>query len=317
MGIDKLRIITTDRALPSFIEEVAEDMALPRHHRTFELRVHEQEDNLSKYSRCFISTRKGVTPFLYLSLNYPRPKAGEEQILEVNPNKMPEGLRDLHRIIDRVFGPDCGDFRIARIDPSADSQVPVDYFFRALRIPRKRKSTRYLQEPLQQTYSDRGQTGFLIGRSPALFRVYDKREEMKRSGKDLAYYPKPFTRVEWEFRNKRCPVRRLSQLPDLFDYRPFDSLEFLDTDKYYDFHNQTVEACKKFLLDQLAATCGGHEAARILNKGRHFKREFSEILITGNSIKADLQNSYTQGLQLLFDNKCPDQRYSHAQSVDN
>ncbi len=135
---------------------------------------------------------------------------------------------------------------------------------------------------------------------------------MKRSGKDLSQYPETFTRVEWEFRNKRCPVRRLSQLPELFDYKPFDSLEFLDTDKYYDFHNQTVESCNKFSFDQLAAIMGSHEAARILNKGRHFKREFSKILITGKSIKADLQNSYLQGLQLLFENKCPDQRYSNA-----
>ena len=128
MGLDKLRLISRFQPRFSFLEVLELDLHLPLDQSKYDIQISNPERMLVERTRCSVSTRKGIQPAFFLQLNYFAFKQGLVHILEVNPNKLPEGNRDLEGLIEAIFGP-CGEnMRVSRIDPNADVQVSVDYF---------------------------------------------------------------------------------------------------------------------------------------------------------------------------------------------
>lgn len=317
MGLDKLRLISRFQPRFSFLEVLELDLHLPLDQSKYDIQISNPERMLVERTRCSVSTRKGIQPAFFLQLNYFAFKQGLVHILEVNPNKLPEGNRDLEGLIEAIFGP-CGEnMRVSRIDPNADVQVSVDYFYRTLRVPLKRKSSRYLEAPAQReiTFSNRGMTGFTIGASPSFLRVYNKREEMKRRRENIEGLPRVLTRFEWELRHRKCPVGFFRDLPKLLQYEPFADLQILRTSEAYDFHTNPKDSLKRFSFNELAKKYGSHEAAKIMNSQRNFKRDFTPFLLNSSEIKRELQRSYLEGVQAFFNNQQADsllRRNDHA-----
>ena len=240
MGIDKLRLISPVFPLPEFIHEVNEDQTCPKWLRKYQVLFRNpQKPHIQNDTVCRINTRKGIEPAFFLQLNFKAFPGGVlRQIIELNPNKLHKGCWDLLNLLERIFDPDCPDLKV---DPCADIELPVDFFRRSLRIPRKRKTTEFSELDSSRTYSNRGITGFYIGASPSIFRVYDKREELKRLREDVEHLPPILTRLEWELRHRKLPITFISEISELYEYRPFNKVEILSTDRSYDFHNDPKE----------------------------------------------------------------------------
>ena len=319
MGIDKLRLISTRFSRSEFIHEINEDQSLPRELRQYDVKVlGSQELRIRHDTICRIYTRRGIEPAFFLQLNFRAfPGGGIRHIIELNPNKLCQGCLDLLNLLEKIFGPDCADLKVSRIDPCADIELPVDFFRHSLRIPRKRKNTEFAEMEITRTYSNRGITGFYIGASPSIFRVYDKREEMKRLREDVGYLPQIITRLEWELRYRKVPISYISEIQELLEYRPFDKIEILTTDRIYDFHNDTKNSQKQFLLDSLTDTYGRQEAIRILNHKRNFKRDYGSIVMDSSAIKDKLNQSYRDGVTRFFNNEGADIRFRHEKTLGN
>jgi hypothetical protein len=309
-------MVTLEIPRPAFLQAVNSDLSRPRGERTFDVRFrHPAESKVSELSVCRIFTRPRVQPAFYLQLNFSMfPGDLCRQIVELNPNKLRGGFRELMETIVWIFGSIPGDMKISRLDSCADIELPVDFFLHSLRIPYKRKSVHYLgaDGQVMRTYSDRGVTGFTIGASPAMLRVYDKREELRRMREDVSSLPPILTRFEWELRHRKCPVRRIFEIDRLLEYRPFDAIEILSTNEVYDFHNDTRRSTKRFLFDQLARRYGRHEAIRILNFHRNFRRDYDGIVEDNQAIKDRLNRSFRAGVQLFFENRGADIRYRYG-----
>jgi hypothetical protein len=319
MGIDKLRLISTKFPRPEFIQEVNHDQMLPKEDRKFEARLLNPNDcYLHRDSVCRINTRRKIEPAFFLQLNF-QAFAGDalRHIIELNPNKLPNGFRGLLTLLERIFGPYRPDLKISRMDPCADIEMPVDYFRFNMRIPRKRKNTEFSELEETRTYSNRGVTGFYIGASPSLLRVYDKRDEMKRLRQEVDYLPPILTRVEWELRYRKLPIMLLSQFRELLEYRPFEKIEFLETDRIYDFHNDTKNSRKQFLLDRLTDEYGRQEAIRIVNRDRNFKRDYENIIVNSSEVRERLQQSYRDGVTRFFKNQSADVSSRYAKASAN
>ena len=101
---------------------------------------------------------------------------------------------------------------------------------------------------------------------------------------------------------------KMAELPQLLDFRPFDPVEFLPVTGSYDFHNNCSMSFKKFLYDQLSQQHGAHDAVRILNYERNFKRDYRSILSNCDlsSVKDRLQVSYLEGLRRFFSGQTGD-----------
>jgi len=232
----------------------------------------------------------------------------------LNPNKLRAGFLELMETIAWIFGSIPGDLKISRIDPCADIDLPVDFFLRCLRVPRKRKSAQYAKDdghPLR-AYGNRGVTGFTIGASPAMLRIYDKREELRRLREDVSGIPPILTRLEWELRHRKCPIARISEIDRLQEYRPFDQVEILTTTEVYDFHNDTKNSTRLFLLNRLTDEYSRQEAIRIVNYQRNFGRDYGAIVADDAEIKERLNESFRAGIQMFFENKGADVRYRYG-----
>ena len=176
--------------------------------------------------------------------------------------------------------------------------VPVSYFKEAVRLPLKRKT---------ETISNRGVETFYWGRNPVRMRVYDKREELwKVHHADVSPLPAVLTRLEWEFHNRRCPIKTFSELPTLMNLRPFDDLQLLETSVAFDFRTDPVGATKLFTFQKLSEEFGRHDAIRILNANRNFIRDYKKHLVAGADVKERLQNSYLESTQRFFNNQRSD-----------
>jgi hypothetical protein len=316
MGIDKLRLISAIFPRSEFIQEINEDQVLPREFRKYEVRfLYSQPSRIQNDSVCRIITRRGIEPAFFLQLNFQAFRgSGVRQIIELNPNRLRNGCQDLLSLLEKIFGPDSVNLKISRIDPCADIELPVDFFRSSVRIPRKRKSTEFADLDSSRTYSNRGITGFYIGASPSIFRVYDKREEMKRLREDVENLPPILTRLEWELRHHKVPIACLSEIYKLREYRPFDKIEILSTDQFYDFHNYPEESRKKFLLDRLTEKYGRQEAIRIVNHSRNFKRDYEAIATDSTTIKELLNRSYRETVSRFFNNKGSDVRFRYEKA---
>ncbi len=315
MGIDKLGLVTAQFPNSHFIEAINADLRMPREERMFDVSFKSmQEFMLDRRTTNPISvkTRKHVKPEFFLQLNFWAPGARKPvHRFECNPNKLPEGMLTLHDMLKRMFGSTSILMKVSRIDLNADIELPVDFFLRTLRVPRKRRSSRHTVEELPVVdYRNRGVTGFYIGRSPALLRVYDKREDMRRLKEDVARIPQIYTRIEWEYRHRKCPVNYCGELSQLLEYRPFDALQILEVDEVYDFHNETRDSLKRLTYKALVDDYGAQEAARILNSQRNFARDYRFRIVDRADIKNQLQHSYSQSTRKLFENQAPDSRLS-------
>ncbi len=312
MGIDKLRLISGHPPSDPFFEWVNADRASSSFYQERDLVIsfrHPLEERVKESTQCTIRSKAHLRPQFFLQLNY---KAfhghGCRHILECNPNTLTNGLADLSRLTTSIFGPTMEDLKISRIDLNAEAEIPVDYFHRALRVPYKRKSSRFDKVSVQG-HLNRGITGFQIGATPSLLRVYDKREEWQKKKRDTSALPQTLKRLEWELRHKKCPVTHLSELPELLETRPFDSLEFFEAPHTYDFRNDPTDSLKRHQFNHLVGDYGAHETARILNGLRHFKRDYGQLQIDGAAVKEVLQESYLAGLDRFFANQCADPRF--------
>jgi hypothetical protein len=317
MGIDKIRLISTRAPVQAFIDSVNEDQTKPfKESREFIVLFRNPEENFVRHDTvCRISTRKGVEPGFFLQLNFRAfIGGGIRQIFECNPNKMRRGWLDLSVLLERVFGLEFPDLKISRIDPCADIEMPVEYFRHSLRVPYKRKSTHFGTDDADsfRTFSNRGITGFQIGRSPALLRVYDKREEMRQLREDVAYLPQILTRIEWELRHRKSPISYFSELFQLLDYKPFDGIEIIKTNSSYDFHNDPKNSMKLLQLNTLAEKYGSQEAFRILNRMRNFNRDFRPFVVDSSDIKRKINESYRDGIVRFFNNEGADVRFRYG-----
>ena len=314
MGIDKLRLISESPVSQSFCELATEDLKHPQSESR--LKVFPCQEAIERHSSCRISTkRKRYYPPFFLNMNFAAFKGSEfKQILELNPNKLENGLEDLNQLIAFIFGPGCPDLKISRIDLNGDVQAPIDYFFRSVRVPLKRKATKYRESDSQsiRIHGNAGITGFQLGASPSILRVYDKVQEQRKLGEDVSNLPEILTRFEWELRHGKCPVRYLSELPELLDYEPFEKIELLDTPEFYDFDNDFRAAKNQLIYNKLIEEYGAHEAARILNKGRHFKRDYRPALLENDQLKKEIQDSYLLGVERFFNNQGADVRYLYG-----
>ena len=323
MGIDKLRLITTEPVSQNFCGSVNWDVELYkdcRRMRLFDVFIRNPEKNqIDPDLQCRIATRKGKSyPAFFLHLNFQAFTGhGLRQILEVNPNKFIHGADDLRALIRSIFGEPLPDFKVSRIDLNADVQMPVDRFFRSLRVPYKRKATKYSEERRNavRVHGNCGVTGFQLGASPSLLRVYDKREELRRLRQETDHLPAVLTRFEWELRHSKCPIKYLSELPELLEIQPFDQLQFTEPSPGYDFRADPVASRKRYLYDSLAEDYGAHEAARILNRSRHFKRDVAPLLMPAAGVKEQLHRSYLAGVARFLDGQCADIGVNYEQEV--
>jgi hypothetical protein len=129
---------------------------------------------------------------------------------------------------------------------------------------------------------------------------------MESLGEDVASIPQIYTRREWEQRHRKCPIRTVLDLPLLNDLRPFDSLEIIDVGSCYDFHNETDASLKRYTFNRLADDYGAHEATRILNSKRNFKRDFGPLVFDTETLRELLQASYAQSTRRFFDERYAD-----------
>jgi hypothetical protein len=250
---------------------------------------------------------KGVSPAFFLELNHVVPDGRLLHILECNPNRFSRGNRTLDEILEKIFQGKLF-LDVSRVDLNADVlNISVDFFRRTLRIPRKRKTTEFAVQNLATTsYSSKGVTGFYIGCSPSLLRVYDKGLEMKLLGGNVTGLPKIYTRLEWELRQRKCPIRTALDLPLLKDIRPFENVEILDVGDNYDFHYEPNTSLWRYMFNRLAEDYGAHEAARILNTNRNFKRDIGPLTLNTDKVRELLQDSYVRSMRLFFENQFSD-----------
>ena len=311
MGLDKLRLVAHLGPQDSFLEELNNDLTLPREFRAFSVQFRNTEEyRVKPTTRCSITPGRGRSPFFFLQMNCSIPSKGNVHVFELNPNNLDGGFAEFQEVHTRVFGEVIEDPAISRIDLNADIEIPVHYLRHSLRVPRKRKTSEYAKSETTQlaTFNNRGVTGFCIGRSPSLLRVYDKREEMLHLREDVTGIPRVLTRLEWELRHARCPVRLLSQLQAISTIRPFDLLEVYESPEVYDFHNYPLESTRRFTLNRLSAELGNHDAIRVLNAHRNFARDYRPLAFEISGVKERLQESYAEGVRRFFANQRSDVR---------
>ncbi len=300
MGIDKARFVTTQPVRESFMNHLnGEWLGKPIFPLYKILAPNLEGEPLRRSDRILIVTRKEAEISFYLQLNFtPNRNEPPRNVLEVNPNKIPGGVHDLFKLLDSLFdGFDPALFKISRLDLNADVGLPVEQIFHSLYVPPKRKAESHLltdKEGRTRTQFKRFLTGFYIGGSPALLRVYDKREELRAKGTDVSGIPDPLTRVELELRHDRCPVRFLSEISGLVDVEPFRGLQFL---KFSSQSAHGPQGTRRASLEDLVRRFGMHQAIRSLNGNRHFRRDYEGILEPMPEMNALLQGAFMEGVK--------------------
>lgn len=254
---------------------------------------------LKASDRIRVATRKDVEPAFYLLLNFTVSRRDPPRhIVEVNPNNMAGGLRELDNLLGLLFegfGPAA--FNISRLDLNADVCLPVEQIFHTLYVPPKKKAeSHHLTDKEGRTgkHFKRFLTGFYIGGSPGMLRVYDKLEELRVKKKDVSGMPDPLTRIEFELRHHKCPVRILSDIFRLAAVEPFRGLQF------FKFSPQIIlgqQSARRTCLQDLVRSVGMHQAIRSLNGDRHFRRDYEGILEPMPEMSDLLQRAYMEGVK--------------------
>ena len=105
----------------------------------------------------------------------------------------------------------------------------------------------------------------------------------------------PIARLEWQYRHHFCPVRNLSELPQLLDLRPFDRLQFLKVRNQAWSDPTLVDKAK--LLSRMVTIHGCQKAFLQLNNSRNFWKTFKEVVSVDANSKEKLQQSYLWDLK--------------------
>ncbi|MDA2933964.1 hypothetical protein MYX82_06430 [Acidobacteria bacterium AH-259-D05] len=299
MSVDRQVLVSPRPPQSDFLSYLNSDLNQPAANRSFNIRYHTPAQSvLTSSTRCLLTTRKGIVPAFSLDMNY---GVSGVHVLGLNPSKLPDGFLDLMKLVHRVFGDYEQDLKICRIELKCDVDMPVDYFWRTVRVPSKRKGTRY-----SVTESNRGITGFNIGKQPAQLAIYDKKIDLERRGIRITGLPVSVTRLEWRYWRHKCPIRRLAELPNLIRLNPFDCIQIIHASEVYDFHNDPVNSRKAHSLNNLSREYGAQEAVRILNFRCNFSRDFDPLIVDTSEIKERLQLSYLRGVQLFLANQKSD-----------
>jgi hypothetical protein len=125
---------------------------------------------------------------------------------------------------------------------------------------------------------------------------------------DVSQLPTVLTRIEWEFRDRHCPVRFFGELPQVIDLQPFERLQFLETEEQYNFRYDPKHSYHKFAYNSLVKEKGAHEATRIFNKacGRHFSRNLKNDLLENVELRDRVHHAWYSSTKAFFENRCAD-----------
>jgi hypothetical protein len=324
MAIDKLKLITPRHPSQEMYDELNTEYKLPPEYQTkfnFSRVIDPYTKapvDLHPRSEVNISTKRGVEPAFRIEMNLLVGNQPPLFTLELNPNKLPNGWHDLTGLVDRVFGNDCPDFVVSRIDINGELEnVPIEYLKLSMRIPGKRKS-----EELGEVWKDRGVTGFRIGRKPSFLRVYDKPAEMKYRGEDVDKLPQILSRIEWQLHGRRIvstlgigskgpdgkpPQLLFSELPNLIDADPFRSVQFFEVPEHYDWKHYPRESLALLTAKAIFhERQDAHDSIRILNRAGHFSRDVKPLLIESTTFKEQLRKSYERSIRRFFEGKGAD-----------
>jgi hypothetical protein len=300
MGIDKARFVTTLPVRETFMDSLNVEWLGRPTYPSYKISAPNLEGQpLSRAHRIQLATRPGSEIFFFLQLNFSaNRKESPRNVLELNPNNVAGGIKELFALLDSVFEhfhPAL--FRVSRLDLNADVCLPVDQIFQTLYVPPKRKGESHLltdREGRTRRQFKRFLTGFYIGSSPAMLRVYDKLEELKSKKKSISEMPDPLTRLEFEFRHHKCPVRDLTDISRLAAVEPFRGLQFFKFSPQITYEKQSV---RRTNLQELVRSVGMHQAIRSLNGDRHFRRDYEGILEPMPEMSDLLQRAYLEGVK--------------------
>jgi len=313
MGLDKLKVITPRKPQPTFFRFLNDDLQKKPEERHFQFQFRFDPGPtvfIEPTTRLTVYTKPRIEPFVRVELQFIAPggKLPPLTTVETNPNNFPTGYAGVTSLLEIIFGEAFSDLKISRIDCNADVPgVSVEHIRRSIRIPRKRKSADVGR--MHESYSNIGVQTFYVGKSPAQLRVYDKIQELKYQRLDTSKLPPVLTRMEWEFRERRCPVRFWGELPQMLDVEPFSGIEFFESHEHYSFRYFPRESFRLYGYNKLREDKGAHEAIRIINACyRHFSRDVREHLVENLNLKERIQAEYRTSTKAFFENRCADVR---------
>lgn len=222
--------------------------------------------------------------------------------LEFNPIEI--GYDGLLEILNTIFcNPTPNDFIITRIDLCVDIPYPVEYIYRTLILKYKRGSDSHFRIRRSNKNSDikiscdREMNGFYIGKNPAVLRVYNKKASLSIQDKHIAGLPEHLTRIEWQLRHRKCPVRSLNDIHQLKNMNPFENLCFL-RDTPYD----KVRYKKKAAILGSHRQVGGMQYAyRKLNRQGHFKRDYRDLTVYDEDIAKLIRQEYEKRIRVFLE----------------
>jgi hypothetical protein len=209
--------------------------------------------------------------------------------------------------------------KVARIDFTADtSGTPVQWFKEHCRVLKKRGSEDYESV---KTATNRGITTITFGKSPDLYRIYNRIAE-KRERKEEVLYPgmhtgapvPVITRIERECRGRKIPaeVHTLSRLFDnAEDFDPFQNLVLTPggrssaTDDW-DPKRWLMNLGLAYAVQQLGEAAVRSRLNRDRNAHRFFPK-YTELLQAGlpGPTREHLRNSYRNSTVLQLNQPRP------------
>ena len=350
MGLDKIKLLSPSPPCQEFLDELNLEFRLRSDQRKMfhfgrvrdpYSRAGASVDTVHPHTEVAVWTIKGYEPQFRVELQLITPGGKQPPLttIETNPNKLEHGWHDLKKLVHRVFGADCPDLKVSRLDLNAEIEgYPVDYFRDALRIPLKRKSSDVgrsdeLQGVLAvgRVWKKRGFETVEFGKRPAFVRVYNKIAEMKYRREDVTPFPDVLTRLEWELHGARIPgvtglgkavvdpitgknnppALLFSELPNLLDVQPFAKIQLLSGFEMesFDWENDYQGSERRLVMKGLIDRYGYQSARSILNLNRNFKRDYQDLIVDNVELKTRIEDSYAKTTQLFFEGKGADVRF--------
>src|SRR5262249_50871159 len=110
-------------------------------------------------------------------------------------------------------------------------------------------------------------------------------------------------------------VTYFGDLPNLLQFQPFSKLDLIQVPDY-DFEENTRESIRRLTFEALAKKQGAHSAVSILNKNRHFQRDYRELLINNEALRIKIEKSYLDTTRLFFENKGADVLFLYTNRIN-
>lgn len=280
-----------------------------RFNYNFTYREHEIVDRITVHSCVRISTKPGISPQYMVELNFIAPggKQPPLTIFETNPNNYDRGWHEVQETVDSIFaGFDA--LKVTRMDLNAETdQASVHYFKDSLRLPGKRADAKEgkRSDSEQMEWWRAGIETLRYGKAPSQLQIYDKIQELKFKRADyVERLPQTLTRLEFRLTGIRCPIEHFPDIPKLLpNCQPFAAIQLWECPEYYDYKVDPQGSLSRLLFNTLRVQVGQQEAVRYLNKSRHFARNFKEIVVDNNALKAKIQESYEKSNRRLLSGK--------------